>query len=119
MSYADTEALKVKRKMKTKFGEIYTTFLSVRHLNFPSEIRLEYLGKGIFEKGYTPKWTEEIFTISKIQYTDPITYKITDHNGEEIKGSFYERELQKTTQETFRIEKIISCLLYTSPSPRD
>ena len=63
--------------------------------------------KGIFEKGYTPKWTEEIFTISKIQYTDPITYKITDYNGEEIKGSFYERELQKTTQETFRIEKII------------
>ena len=64
--------------------------------------------KGIFEKGYTPKWTEEIFTISKIQYTDPVTYKITaDYNGEEIKGSFYEQELQKTTQETFRIEKII------------
>ena len=63
--------------------------------------------KGIFEKGYTPKWTEEMFTISKIQYTDPITYKITDHNGEEINGSFYEQELQKTTQETFRIEKII------------
>ena len=63
--------------------------------------------KRIFEKGYTPKWTEKIFTISKIQYTDPVTYKITDYNGEEIKGSFYEQELQKTTQETFRIEKII------------
>jgi hypothetical protein len=60
-----------------------------------------------FEKGYTPRWTEEIFTISAVQYTDPITYKITDMNGEEIQGTFYEQELQKTSQEIFRIEKII------------
>ena len=26
-------------------------------------------------------------------------------NGEKITGSFYEKELQKTNQETFRIEK--------------
>ncbi len=55
--------------------------------------------KTIFEKGYTPRWTEEVFTISKIQYTDPPTYKIKDSNGEEIQGSFYERELQKTSQQ--------------------
>ena len=63
--------------------------------------------KGIFDKGYTPNWTEEIFTVSEVRYTDPITYKLKDLNGEEIKGSFYEQELQKTTQEMFRIEKII------------
>ena len=63
--------------------------------------------KSTFEKGYTPRWTEEIFIISKVQYTDPITYKITDTNGEEIQGTFYEKELQKTTQEIFRIEKVI------------
>ena len=44
----------------------------------------------IFDKGYTQRWTEEIFTISKIQLTIPVTYKITDYNGEEIQGSFYE-----------------------------
>jgi len=63
--------------------------------------------KNIFEKGYTPRWTEEVFTVSQIQYTDPPTYKITDYNGEELQGSFYERELQTTNQEIFRIEKII------------
>jgi len=63
--------------------------------------------KNIFEKGYTPRWTEEIFTVSELRYTDPPTYKITDTNGEEIKGSFYEQELQKSQQEVFRIEKII------------
>ena len=60
-----------------------------------------------FLKGYTPRWTEEVFTVSEVHYTEPITYKLKDFNGEEIKGSFYEQELQKTTQEMFRIEKVI------------
>ena len=36
-----------------------------------------------------------------------MTYKITDYNGEEIQGSFYEQELQMTSQDTFRIEKVL------------
>ena len=36
-----------------------------------------------------------------------MTYKLTDYNGEEIEGSFYEQELQKTSQSSFRIEKIL------------
>ena len=63
--------------------------------------------KNVFEKGYTPRWTEEVSTVSKIQYTNPITYKITDSNGEEIQGTFYEQELQKTSQEIYRTEKIV------------
>ena len=43
----------------------------------------------------------------KIQLTIPVTYKITDYNGEEIQGSFYEQELQTTSQSTFRIEKVL------------
>ena len=52
--------------------------------------------KKFFEKGYTPKWTTEIFIIDKVIYTDPVTYKIRDLEGEEIIGSFYEKELQKS-----------------------
>ena len=63
--------------------------------------------KKTFEKGYTTRWTEEVFTIVEVQRSRPPTYKITDLNGEEIKGSFYEPELQKTNQEIFRIEKVI------------
>ena len=47
------------------------------------------------------------FTITEVKRTSPVTYKITDLNGEEIKGSFYEPELQKTSQQLFRIEKVI------------
>jgi len=63
--------------------------------------------KGRFEKGFTPNWTEEVFIVSKVQRTDPITYKITDLNDEEVRGTFYEQELQKTSQEVFRIEKVV------------
>ena len=52
-------------------------------------------------------WTEDIFKISQIQLTIPVRYKITDYNGEEIQGLFYEQELQKTSQGTFRMEKIL------------
>ena len=60
-----------------------------------------------FEKGFTPNWTEEIFTINKVKSTKPPTYIIQDLIGETIKGSFYEAELQKTNQDTFRIDKIV------------
>ena len=63
--------------------------------------------KNIFAKGYTPNWSEEVFVINKIKNTVPWTYAISDLNGEEITESFYEKELQKTSQEKFRIEKIL------------
>ena len=52
--------------------------------------------KNIFAKGYTPNWSREIFIINKINDTVPYTYNLKDLNGEEIIGSFYDRELQKT-----------------------
>ena len=47
--------------------------------------------KNIFAKGYTPNWSEEIFISSKINNTVPWTYAISDMNGEDITGSFYEK----------------------------
>ena len=63
--------------------------------------------KNIFAKGYTPNWSEEVFVIKKVKNTVPWTYVINDLNGEEIMGTFYEKELQKRNQEEFRIEKVI------------
>ena len=63
--------------------------------------------KNIFAKGYTPNWSEEILVISKIKNTAAWTYVINDLNGEEITGSFYKKELPKTSQEKFRIEKAL------------
>ena len=61
--------------------------------------------KKIFAKGYNPNWSDEIFVIKKMNNSVPWTYVINDLNGEEIIGTFYEKELQKTNQKEFRIQK--------------
>ena len=63
--------------------------------------------KNIFAKDYTPNWSDEAFVIKGIKNTVPLTYIINDLNGEEIIGTFYEKELQKTNQQEFRVEKVI------------
>ena len=63
--------------------------------------------KNIFKKGYMPNWTEEIFVIKEVKDTIPWTYVIQDLNENEIKGTFYEQELQKTRQNVFRVEKVL------------
>lgn len=50
----------------------------------------------LFHKGCLSRWTEELYEVLAIQYTEPKTYNIKDMNGEEIKGTFYEQELQKS-----------------------
>jgi len=52
--------------------------------------------KHVFEKGYTPNWTTEIFQIKRMQNTNPVTYILKDYQGNDIKGGFYEHELMKT-----------------------
>ena len=63
--------------------------------------------KNIFGKEYMPNWSEEEFVIKNVKNTVPWTYVINGLNGGEITGTFYEKELQKTNQEEFRIEKLI------------
>ena len=63
--------------------------------------------KGKFEKGFTPNWTEEMFTISSVKATKPPTYTIKGQLGEPVRGSFYEQEMQLSVQEIFRIERVL------------
>ena len=65
-------------------------------------VRISKYKRKTFDKGYTPNWTEEVFVVDGVQWTNPITYKIRDLNGELIKGTFYREE-----QEIYRIEKVI------------
>ena len=52
--------------------------------------------KNIFAKGYTPNWSEEVFLIKKVKNSVSWTYVISDLKGEDVVGTFYEKELQKT-----------------------
>ena len=61
--------------------------------------------KNIFTKGYNLNWSEEVFVMNKIKIIVTWTYVISDLNSENIIGTYFEKELQKTNQEEFRIEK--------------
>lgn len=64
--------------------------------------------KHLFEKGYTPNWTTELFKVSKVKITNPVTYLLEDYQGNPISGGFYEEELQKTKQpEIYLVEQVL------------
>ena len=63
--------------------------------------------KNIFAKGYSQNWSEKVFVVSEIKDTVLWSCVISDLNGEPITGCFYEKELQKTNQKYFRIEKVL------------
>ena len=62
--------------------------------------------KKVFAKDYIANWSEEMFMIKIEQKSVPWTYVISDLNGKEIAGTFYEKELQKTNQKESRVEKV-------------
>ena len=66
--------------------------------------------KRVFKKGYEPSWTEEIFTIASLYPSDPPTYILKDLAGEEIKGKFYEQEIQPvkhSATDAYAVERVI------------
>ncbi|XP_051176792.1 uncharacterized protein LOC127291634 [Leptopilina boulardi] len=64
--------------------------------------------KNIFEKGYTPNWTTEIFTVDLVKRTKPVTYKLTDYENQPIEGGFYEEELLKVKYpDVYLVEKVL------------
>lgn len=62
----------------------------------------------VFSKMYTPNWTNEIFTISKIQNTYPRTYVLQDSQKQNVLGGFYEEELKKVQHpDVYLVEKVL------------
>ena len=61
--------------------------------------------KNIFAKGYTPNGYEEVFVVSKIKNTVPWAYVINDLNGEEITGTFYEKDYKRLINKNLEQKK--------------
>ena len=66
--------------------------------------------KGLFEKGYKPNWSEEIFKVHAINRKyRPITYQLRDSGEQIIEGSFYDYELQSVddSEAIYTVERIL------------
>lgn len=56
-------------------------------------VRIEKYKHG-FEKGYMPRFTEELYTIARVRTSSrPITYRLVNEDGKELRGWFYNEEL--------------------------
>ena len=73
------------------------------------QVRISKINR-TFEKGYLPNFSKEIFTISKQIPRNPVVYKLKDYDGEELKGTFHEKELQKVIKQddVYEVEKILN-----------
>ena len=105
-----TEASK-KGNEKQVFANLYEDEIFLKpgkpKFSIGDKVRLSKYKRKVFDKGYTPNWTEEVFVIDKVNLTKPVTHNVVDLLGEKVEGSFYEKELQLAKQETFRIEKVV------------
>lgn len=65
--------------------------------------------KALFEKGYTLRWSCELFKIARVRSNDsPVTYLLKDMQDQPISGCFYREEIQKTSYpEIYLIEKVL------------
>jgi len=63
-----------------------------------------------FKKGYVGNWSEELFVVDTRLPTSPVTYKLKDLSGDDIKKTFYSDELQiveKPDDALFDVERIV------------
>ena len=103
-----TDASKMKTDQGTGYSNLYGNMdqLSAKpKFKVGDKVRISNYKRKVFDKGYTPNWTEEILKVDDIQYTKPVT-QLKDINDEEITGSLYEPKLLKLKQDVFRIEKV-------------
>ena len=63
--------------------------------------------KNIIVKGCTLNWSKEVIVMINAENTGPWIYVREYLSGKESVETFFEKDLQKTNQTVFRIEKVI------------
>lgn len=102
---SETNVLKV-------YNNIYGEYFASKKKMTPKFAKGDFVRinttKMIFQKGYEANFTIEVFKIVKVYKRFPPVYKVKDLADEDIKGTFYERELQKANEpKTFKLNKVI------------
>jgi len=94
---------------ETLYGKTISAATPRFQFKVGDQVRISKIKK-TFEKGYTPNWSVELFTICERLPRNPPVYRVKDQQGEVLDGVFYEQELQKVDKEddVFKIERIVS-----------
>ena len=97
-----------KKVWHTLYGNHYAVKNVKYKFKIGDQVRISKI-KRKFEKGYLPNFSKEIFTVSMQIPRDPSVYKLKDYDGEGLKGTFYEKELQKVIKgdDVYEVEKVL------------
>lgn len=107
MKPIDVNEKNEKMLLKTVYSYPTITYSQLPKFKISERVRISKF-RGVFDKDYTPNWSNEIFTISKINYTNPITYLLVDAQNQPIKGCFYTEELQRVKHpDVYLVEKVL------------
>ncbi|KAJ8914475.1 hypothetical protein NQ315_002747 [Exocentrus adspersus] len=105
--YKPIDVTKSKEKLILKTVYNHIKISGVRKFKVGDIVRISK-NKHVFAKGYTPNWTTELFRITAVKITNPITCLLEDMRGQPIQGAFYAEELQKTTNpDVYLVEKVL------------
>lgn len=107
MAPADVNEINAQQLLNTVFKHPERDSRNHPKFKIGDYVRLSRV-KQMFEKGYTPNYTVEIFQVGSIVNSNPPVYRLKDMYGALIRGAFYAEELQKTKHpKTFLVEKIL------------
>lgn len=96
-----------KKLLKTVYNRIKAVDPRKRKFKIGDFVRISK-HREAFKKGYTPNWSNEIFNIRKVNFSNPVTYLLQDQSGQNIQGSFYTEELLKTKYpDIYLVEKVL------------
>jgi hypothetical protein len=102
-----------KNEVLNNLNEHYSKIVAQRNptpkFKIGDTVRIKTLAN-VFTRGYHPTFTTEYFSVVKINQRMPITtYGIKSLNTEEeIRGSFYQAELQRVSGDVWKIEKVLN-----------
>ena len=86
-----TEASK-KENEKQVFTNLYEDEIYLKpkkpKFSIGDKVRISKYKRRVFDKGYTPNWTEELSVVDHVMLTKPVTYNVVDLLGEKVEGSF-------------------------------
>ncbi|XP_068991490.1 uncharacterized protein [Neodiprion pinetum] len=93
--------------LRQAYGELQAKSTTLAKFKTGDKLRISKF-KNVFEKGYTPNWTSEIFTISQVENIHSVTYKLEDYHDQPVAGGFYEQELFKVEHpDIYLVEKVL------------
>lgn len=104
---AEVNRKKAAQLLRTVYNRVKTIDPRKPKLRIGDHVRVSK-HRAAFSKGYTPSWSNEVFTVAKVRLTNPTTYLLEDETRQQIKGGFYEQELQKTQYpDVYLVEKVL------------